>query len=280
MDIEIEIGREVESANAYQIPSTYKRVSRHHATLHWHDGIATLEDMSTNGTFVNGRRITQAKIREDDTVWLGGIGTYEQGFQLDVMRLFATCREIDNSQRNDGPRNNYGSNNRYPEAGYLRHDNFSRKDNKVSNRYSESGNTQRTEYSREFAHIKQIYINYHEELSKLKSKTSMRMQLPRLLLSLIPAVLGIVFMFVLGFGSMGFIAMMVGSVLSGVIGTLTMGRSNSKQEKLAEDILDLQLKYQKEYRCPKCGKEYSLDLHWKKLQADGKCPYGCGAQFV
>ena len=106
------------------------------------------------------------------------------------------------------------------------------------------------------------------------------MQLPRILLSLIPALLGLVFMFVLGFGSMGFIAMSLGSVLSGVIGTMTMGKNNSRQEEMAEKILDLQLKYEDEYKCPKCGKKYSLDLHWKKLQADGKCPYGCGAQFV
>lgn len=78
----------------------------------------------------------------------------------------------------------------------------------------------------------------------------------------------------------GIIAMSAGSVLSGLIGTLTMGRNSKRQDKLSEDILDLQLKYQKEYKCPKCGKPFDLDLHWKKLQADGKCPHGCGAQFV
>ncbi len=45
--------------------------------------------------------------------------------------------------------------------------------------------------------------------------------------------------------------------------------------------MDLQLKYQKEYKCPKCGKQYSLDLHWKKLEAEGKCPNPkCDAKFV
>jgi DNA-directed RNA polymerase subunit RPC12/RpoP len=97
---------------------------------------------------------------------------------------------------------------------------------------------------------------------------------------MIPAILGITFMIILGFGMVGFIAMMVGSVLSGLIGALTMGKNTSRQEKLSEDILDLQLKYQNKYKCPKCGKQYSLDLHWKKLQADGKCPFACGARFV
>ena len=79
--------------------------------------------------------------------------------------------------------------------------------------------------------------------------------------------------------TMRIVAMSAGSVLTGLIGTLTMGRGNKKKEKTTEAILDLQLKYQKQYRCPKCGKDYSLDLHWKKLLADGKCPYGCGARF-
>jgi DNA-directed RNA polymerase subunit RPC12/RpoP len=105
------------------------------------------------------------------------------------------------------------------------------------------------------------------------------MQLPRVLLSMIPAVLGLVILLVSKDMTIRIVAMSAGSVLSGLIGTLTMGRSSSKQEQMAEDILDLQLKYQKKYKCPKCGKQYSLDLHWKKLQADG-CPFGCGARFV
>ena len=259
MDIVIEIGREVEGANVYQIPSTYKRTSRHHADLHWHDGVATLVDKSSNGTYVNGRRITQTQIKEGDIVWLGGIATDDRCYKLDVERVFAICREKEASQRIDYSSHAVGTGNRC---------------------HSESDNFQRTDYTKEFALLKKTYIDYHEQLSKLKSKSITRMQLPRLLLSLIPAVLGVIFMFVLGFGGMGFIAMMLGSVLSGVIGTLTMGRNTSRQEKLSEDILDLQLKYQKDYKCPKCGKPYSLDLHWKKLQADGKCPFGCGAEFV
>lgn len=259
MDIEINIGRDVEGEHAIRIPFSFKAVSRFHAVLHWHDGVATLEDRSSNGTYVNGKPISKAQIHENDTVWLGGVGVDDRCYKLDVKNIFASCREIENSQCVDHPVLTVGSGNRCP---------------------SESDNSQRTDYTKEFALLKKTYIDYHEHLSKLKSKSNMRMQLPRLLLSLIPAVLGVIFMFVLGFGSMGFIAMMLGSVLSGVIGTLTMGRNTSRQEKLSEDILDLQLKYQKDYKCPKCGKQYSLDLHWKKLQADGKCPFGCGAQFV
>lgn len=258
MDITIEIGRDVEGEHVFRVPSSFKAVSRQHATLYWCNGVATIEDKSSNGTFVNGHRITKTTVTENDTIWLGRVGPDERCYKLDLKKVLASFQRLETDHTKDSPQQAYG----------------------VNYRIREAENTHSDNYAKEFVQLKRTYIDYHEQLSKLKSKSNMRMQLPRLLLSLIPAVLGVIFMFVLGFGSMGFIAMMLGSVLSGVIGTLTMGRNTSRQEKLSEDILDLQLKYQKDYKCPKCGKQYSLDLHWKKLQADGKCPFGCGAQFV
>lgn len=258
MDITVQIGTEAEGAHALRVPKTYKWVSRQHAILYWHDGVATLEDRSTNGTFVNGRRITQTQVYENDTVWLGGPGTDDKCYQLDLRRLFASCREAENPRPISYPQP--PARPVSPEPG--------------------SGTSPRTDFSREFSQLKQTYIDYHAELSELKKKANLKMQLPRVLLSMIPVLLGITFMIILGFGMAGFIAIMAGSVLSGVIGALTMGKNTSRQEKLSEEILDLQLKYQNRYKCPKCGKEYSLDLHWKKLQADGKCPFGCGARFV
>lgn len=241
MDIAISIGRSVEGLKAIIVPPEYIRVSRKHATIRWHDGIVTIEDNgSTNGTFVNGSRITTAQIGESDTVWLGGKGIDNRCYQLDLKKIFdsfpsAASRPMPKSNLND--------------------------------------------YTREFAQVKKAYIDYHAQLSKLTRKTNMRMQLPKVLLSAVPAVIGLVLMLKFG-GSIGFIAISAGTVLSGLIGTLTMGRSSKRQDKLSEDILDLQLKYQKLYKCPKCGKEFGLDLHWKRLQADGKCPHGCGARFV
>lgn len=260
MDIEIKIGRDVEGTSAFRVPDAYKMVSRHHAVFHWHDGIATLEDNgSSNGTFVNGRRIATCKVNENDTVLLGG--NDNMCYRLDLRQLFATCRGSGNqpsySQQPSYPRQNVGMNNGSPV----------------------NGNTHGNDYSREFAQVKQVYIDYHDAMSKLTKKANTSMQLPRVLLSMIPALLGIVIMFVSRDMTMRIVAMSAGSILSGLIGTLTMGRGNSKKEKMQEDIMDLQLKYKKEYRCPKCGKEFSLDMHWKKLLADETCPYGCGAQY-
>ena len=256
MDIEIKIGREVVGSGAYVVPSTFKRVSRNHATVRWHDGIATIEDNgSSNGTFVNGQRVTKTNITENDTVWLGGIGIDSFCYQLDMRKVFASFPKSMPQQNNRPVQDVRPPQEAVPDS-------------------------QRTDYSNEFAQIKQAYIDYHEAMSKLTKKANTSAQLPRVLLSLLPALLGIVIMLVSTDMTMRIVGMSVGSVLSGLIGTLTMGRSGSKKEKMQEDILDLQLKYQKLYRCPKCGKEYNLDLHWKKLQADGKCPYGCGARFV
>ena len=89
MDIEIKIGRTVEGAGALRVPASYQKVSRDHATIRWHDGVVTIEDNgSSNGTFVNGQRITKANITENDTVWLGGNGIDNYCYHLDLRRIF------------------------------------------------------------------------------------------------------------------------------------------------------------------------------------------------
>ncbi len=253
MEVEIRIGRDVSGAGAHKVPATYTFVGRNHASIHWRDGIVTIEDnSSTNGTYVNGKRVSRAIIKENDSVWLGGCGTDSRCYHLDLKYIFASFPKtatINTAtptpiQSPLPPRSKYGD-----------------------------------DYAGDFAHIKQAYIDYHKELSKLNKKANNKMLVPRILISTVPALLGIAVMIISKDMTMRIIAMSAGSVLSVVLGTLTMGRGSSSKDKLTEKILDLQIKYQKEYRCPKCGKEYSLDLHWKKLQADGKCPYGCGAHF-
>jgi pSer/pThr/pTyr-binding forkhead associated (FHA) protein len=47
-------------------------VSRHHALIHLDRAGAVLEDLnSTNGTFLNGRRVLRAALRDGDVVTLG-----------------------------------------------------------------------------------------------------------------------------------------------------------------------------------------------------------------
>lgn len=277
MGIQIEIGRTVSGEFAFRVPETYMKVSRLHAILQWNDGRAILEDRSSNGTFVNGRRITKAQIQENDIVLLGDTGVDK--YQLDVRQLFSICRDAEKRLRVDNTRQVYGSGNGYQGGGYGQPGNIPQSNPGRVAPNPQSGNSERTDYSREFEQVKQAYIGYHEKMSKLTKKANTRMQMPRLLLSLIPTVIGLVIMIVATDMTMRIVGMSAGTVLSGLIGVLTMGSGSSKKEKLNEEMLDLKLKYQKDYRCPKCGKNYSLDMHWKQLQADGNCPYGCGAQF-
>lgn len=47
-------------------------VSRHHAHISWSNGQVTVSDMgSTNGTFVNGRKITTVSLSDQDVISLG-----------------------------------------------------------------------------------------------------------------------------------------------------------------------------------------------------------------
>lgn len=237
MDLEIKIGKEVEGNSILIVPSNCKLVSRKHATLFWHDGMATLEDNeSTNGTYVNGKRIAKTKVTENDIVWLGGKGG-DECYQLDMKKIFDSCRNAEKKAR--------------------------------------------TDYTKEFEDLKRVYMDYQAEVAELRKKTTQSSQLPKLLASLIPAVIGLVFLCVFEDMTLRIVSMSLGSVLSGVVGILTMGKSSSASEKLNEQITEIQIKYQKKYCCPKCGMKYPFTTHWKKLEAEGKCPNPkCDAQFV
>ena len=109
MDIEIKIGREVRGSDAIRVPSSFDKVSRDHATIRCHNGIVTIEDNgSTNGTFVNGSRITQTRLNEDDIVWLGGFGT--DCYRLDLEKIFESCCEAEQFQYNKGSQQDFEMN--------------------------------------------------------------------------------------------------------------------------------------------------------------------------
>jgi hypothetical protein len=65
----VEIGRAKDAGIALPDPE----VSRQHARLSSHDGVVYVEDLrSRNGTFLNGRRVTEAiEVREGDEIDVG-----------------------------------------------------------------------------------------------------------------------------------------------------------------------------------------------------------------
>jgi pSer/pThr/pTyr-binding forkhead associated (FHA) protein len=65
----MEIGR----SSACEIVLGDDTVSRRHAELRYEDGRWLLRDLgSSNGTYVNGRLVTEAEVRRGDVVHLGG----------------------------------------------------------------------------------------------------------------------------------------------------------------------------------------------------------------
>lgn len=239
MDIEIKIGREVEGKSILLVPSEYKKVSRRHATLLWHDGTVTLEDNeSSNGTFINGKRIAKSKINENDTVTLGGRKGEPETYLIDLKKIFNSCREAEKSAR--------------------------------------------TDYSKEFADIKQAYIDYQREVSTLKKGAAMKSQMPLRVISFVPTLIGAIIAILPGADANArIVAISVGGAITGLINILMTGKNTSANDQINEQITELQIKFQPRYSCPKCGMKYSFTTHWKKLEADGKCPNPkCNATFI
>lgn len=238
MDIDIKLGREVEGAGAIVVPPTCKKASRRHATLHWHDGVMTVEDNeSANGTFVNGKRIAKTKVTEDDTLILGGIGGGDC-YRVNLKKVFASCRDTEFKAR--------------------------------------------TDFSKEFETLKQTYIDYQTEVAELKKKSTMKSQLPLRIVSFIPTLIGaVIALNPKADPTTRITVVSVGGAITGLINILMMGKSSGSSDKLKEEITELEIEYQKKYKCPKCGKTIPLTTHWKKLHAEGKCPNPkCDALFV
>lgn len=234
MDLNIKIGREESGEGAITVSDKFKKVSRHHAIIHWHDGAVSIEDNeSANGTFVNGRRVATAKLQETDLVKLGG--KEPEDYVLDLKQLFQTLQATEEKLR--------------------------------------------TDYSKEFEQLKQVYIDYKAEEAGMKKKAAKKSQLPQRIATFVPAVIGLIAFLALPKEQgmeIRITAMTLGGVISGAVGFFTLGKNND----MTEEITDLQIKYQKDYKCPKCGKEIPLSTHWKKLEATGECPFKCGAKFV
>lgn len=147
--------------------------------------------------------------------------------------------------------------------------------NDVFEKIKEIENANRTDFSVEFANMKKAYIAYQDEVVKLRQEINKKTQLPRLIATLVPAAVGLILMPFVG-GEARIVVISIGSVVSALMGIFTLGKNND----ITEELTDIQLKYQPRYKCPKCGKNIPMTIHWKKLEADGCCPFGCGARFV
>lgn len=137
----------------------------------------------------------------------------------------------------------------------------------------------RTDYSKEFEELKQVYIDYQAEVAKVKGHQNVKMRI----VNYVPMVAGLLFQVIPintadPDSKLPMILKVLGIVIGIVVTLVLLSRSNKHD--INEEITELQIKYKKLYKCPKCGKAIPLTTHWKILEADGKCPHGCGAEFV
>lgn len=70
------------------------QVSRHHAEVRWHGTVPVIQDLdSTNGVYLNGRRVSDAALNEGDIVrvgdWLGQVVLQRQTMRLGEYQHFA-----------------------------------------------------------------------------------------------------------------------------------------------------------------------------------------------
>lgn len=152
---------------------------------------------------------------------------------------------------------------------------------KVFDSCREAENKLRTDFSTEFNQVKQAYIDYQAEVSELKKQVTVSSQLPLRIISFVPTFIGAIIAILPNADpNARIIAISVGGAITGLINILMMGKSSGTNDKLNEEITELQIRYQSQYCCPKCGMKYPFTTHWKKLQADG-CPNPkCGAKFA
>ncbi len=72
-----------------EIPINDLGISRHHASLHYENGKATLKDMgSTNGTFVNGQRIQEFVLSDGDKIQISSSTILKYAYQDKIENIF------------------------------------------------------------------------------------------------------------------------------------------------------------------------------------------------
>lgn len=138
---------------------------------------------------------------------------------------------------------------------------------------------QKTDFTEEFKTLIHIYNQFTEAKTKIKSKSQQKNQMPKLIITIGIAVVLLIVKLTIelppAIEGLMYPIMMLTTAVGGFV-----SMSGGSKNDISEDLVDIELKYQDNYLCPKCDKKYNLNMHWKKLGKDKKCPHGCGAVFI
>jgi hypothetical protein len=230
--MEVNIGRKVNGDLDITVPETYNKVGKKHAKISFVDHKMTIHDLqSSNGTFVNGRKILTKGLSVEDVVFLGG--KEHTDYKLDLAQLMSNFKKIEFENR--------------------------------------------TDFSQEFKNLKSVYKNYHIDLARLKRKTQLKSQMPKITISLFIGVVMFVAIFLdLIPPKLQRFQYPLMLIIMTVAGFLSFSGKNTNN---IDALTELEIKYQEKYICPKCNKKYRLNTHWKKLESNSECPHKCGATF-
>jgi diguanylate cyclase (GGDEF)-like protein len=71
------------------IPVNDLGISRHHVSIHFENGIATVKDLgSTNGTFLNGQRVHEAVLADGDKIQISSATILKYAYQDKIENIF------------------------------------------------------------------------------------------------------------------------------------------------------------------------------------------------
>jgi hypothetical protein len=98
--MEVRIGRKVNGHMDIIVPEQYNKVGKEHAKISIIDEKMTIHDIqSSNGTYVNGRKILTKGLAVEDVVFLGGKNNTD--YKLDLAELMSNFKKFEFENRID-----------------------------------------------------------------------------------------------------------------------------------------------------------------------------------
>lgn len=136
----------------------------------------------------------------------------------------------------------------------------------------------KSDFCYEFNDLKKVYSDFNQEIQDLKKIHQRKSQMPRITISV---VIGIILLLIItlveippDYQKFQYPIMIIVMAIAGAIPFLR------KQPDLKDEITDIEIMYSSKYICPKCKKPLNLNTHWRKYEANRKCPHGCGAEYA
>lgn len=96
--MEVYIGRQIEGQEDILVDSLYGSVSRKHCKFIMNEQGVFVEDLSSNGTFVNGKRVKMKKVVDDDKITLG---IDSPPYKVNVGNVVAKLNMLKNANKTD-----------------------------------------------------------------------------------------------------------------------------------------------------------------------------------